>query len=58
MRSVIRECGAVSGIMFGFPASEATAFSNAFFSFFLGEFFNADGVDIHSIWINFWLALV
>ena len=39
--------------MSGFPAPKASAFLDAFFSFFFGEFFNADGVDIHGVWINF-----
>ena len=39
--------------MSGFPAPKALAFLDAFFPFFLGEFFNADRVDIHSVWIDF-----
>ena len=55
---IVREHGAVSGVTSGFSASKAMAFPDAFFPFFLGEFFNVDGVDIHSIWINFWLGVV
>ena len=58
MRGVVGEHGAVSGIVLRFPASETETFSDAFFPFLLGEFFNVDGVDIHSIWVSFGLALV
>ena len=40
-----------------FSASKASSFLDALFPFFLGEFFNADRVDVHGVWINFW-ALV
>ena len=36
-----------------FPASEASSFPDAFLPFFFGKFFNADGVDVHGIWIDF-----
>ena len=36
-----------------FSASEAVAFFDASLSFFLGEFFNPDGVNVHGIWVNF-----
>ena len=39
--------------MSGFPASKASSFLDAFFPLFFGEFFNADGVDVHGIWIDF-----
>ena len=35
-----------------FPALKAAAFLDAFLPFFLGEFFNPDGVDIHGIVMN------
>ena len=35
-----------------FPASKAVAFLDALLSFFLGESFNSDGVDIHGIWVR------
>ena len=44
--------------MSGFSASKASSFSDAFLSFFFGEFFNADGVDVHGIWIDFWTLVV
>ena len=44
--------------MSGFSASKASSFLDAFLSFFLGEFFNSDGVDIHSVWIDFWGLVV
>ena len=44
--------------MSGFPASEASSFLDAFFPFFFGEFFNADGVDVHGVWIDFWALVV
>ena len=44
--------------MSGFPASEASSLFDAFFPFFFGEFFNADRVDIHGVWINFWALVV
>ena len=40
-----------------FPAPKALAFPDAFFPFFFGEFFNADGVDVH-IWVNFGVLVV
>ena len=40
------------------PASKASSFLDAFFPFFFGKFFNADRVDIHSIWIDFWALVV
>ena len=40
-----------------FPASEATAFLEAFFSFFLGEFFNSYCIN-HSVWVWFRCRLV
>ena len=40
--------------MSGFSASEASSFPDAFFPFFFGEFFYADGVNIHGIWVDFW----
>ena len=39
--------------MSGFSALKAAALPDALFPFFFGEFFNADGVDIHGIWIDF-----
>ena len=44
--------------MSGFPASKASSFLDAFFPFFSGEFFNANGVDIHGVWIDFWALMV
>ena len=44
--------------MSGFPASKASSFLDAFFPFFFGEFFNVDGVDVHGIWIDFWVLVV
>ena len=41
-----------------FSASEASSFLDAFFPFFFGEFFYADGVDIHGVWIDFWALVV
>ena len=41
-----------------FPASEASSFLDALLSFFFGEFFNADGVDVHGVWIDFWALVV
>ena len=41
-----------------FSASKASSFLDAFSPFFFGEFFNADGVDVHGIWINFWALVV
>ena len=38
--------------MSGFSALKAAALPDALFPFFFGEFFNADGVDVHGIWIN------
>ena len=39
--------------MSGFPPSKAAAFPDAFLPFFLGKFFNADGVDVHSVGVDF-----
>ena len=55
---VARECGAVSGVVSGFSALNPSAFLDAPFSFFLGEVFDVDGVDIHGIWIDFWVLVV
>ena len=44
--------------MSGFSALKVSAFSNTFFPFFLGEFFNVNGVDIHGIWIDFGALVV
>ena len=52
------ECGAVSQVMSGFSASEALTFLDAFLPFFLGEFFDLDGVDVHGIWVNFGALVV
>ena len=41
-----------------FPALKASSFLDAFFPFFFGEFFNADGVNVHGVWINFWALVV
>ena len=41
-----------------FSASKALAFLDALFPFFLGEFFNVDRVDVHSIWVNFGVLVV
>ena len=41
-----------------FSASKASSFLDALFSFFFGEFLNADGVDIHRVWIDFWTLVV
>ena len=41
-----------------FSASKALSFLDAFFPFFFGEFFNADGVDVHGVWIDFWALVV
>ena len=41
-----------------FSASEASAFLDALFSFFFGEFFYADGVDVHGVWIDLWALVV
>ena len=41
-----------------FSASQASSFFDALFPFFLGEFFNADGVDVHGVWIDFWALVV
>ena len=42
----------------GFSASKAPSFFDAFLSFFFGEFFNVDGVDVHGVWIDFWTLVV
>ena len=44
--------------MSGFSALEASSLLDASLSFFFGEFFNADGVDIHGVWIDFWTLVV
>ena len=44
--------------MSGLSALEALSFPDAFFPFFFGEFFNANGVDVHGIWIDFWALMV
>ena len=44
--------------MSGFSALKASSFLDAFLSFFFGEFFNADGVDVHGIWIDFCALVV
>ena len=44
--------------MSGFSALEASSFLDAFLPFFFGEFFNADGVDVHGVWIDFWVLVV
>ena len=44
--------------MSGFPAPKALAFLDAFFPFFFGKFFNADGVNVHGIWIDFGVLVV
>ena len=36
-----------------FSAFKAPSFLDASFPFFLGEFFNTNGVNIHGIWIDF-----
>ena len=41
-----------------FSASKASSFLDTFFPFFFGKFFDADGVDIHGIWIDFWALVV
>ena len=42
----------------GFPASKASSFPDAFFPFFFGQFFYADGVDVHGVWVDFWGLVV
>ena len=44
--------------MYGFSASEASSFLDAFFPFFFGKFVYANGVNIHGIWIDFWALVV
>ena len=44
--------------MSGFPALKASSFFDALFPFFFGEFFNADGVDVHGVWIDLWVLVV
>ena len=51
------EHGTIPHVMSMFSALEAASFLDAFFSFFFGKFFNVNGVDIHSVWVNF-LTLV
>ena len=41
-----------------FSASKASSFLDAFLSFFFGEFFNVNGVDVHGVWIDFWTLVV
>ena len=55
---VVLEGGAVPRVVSEFSASKASSFLDAFLSFFFGEFFNADGVDIHGIWVGFWALVV
>ena len=55
---VTLEGGAVPRVMSGFPASKASSFLDAFLPFFFGKFFNADGVDIHGVLIDFWTLVV
>ena len=55
---VALEGGAVSRVVSGFSASKASSFPDAFFPFFFSKFFYVDGVDIHSVWINFWALVV
>ena len=55
---VVLEGGAVSRVVSEFSASEASSFLDAFLSLFFGKFFNADGVDIHGVWIDFWALVV
>ena len=43
VRGVVKKCGTVSRVVSGFTASKASAFPDAFFPFFLGEFFNPNG---------------
>ena len=44
--------------MSGLSASKASSFLDAFFPFFFGKFFDADGVDVHGVWIDFWALVV
>ena len=55
---VVLEGGAVPRVVSEFSASEASSFLDAFLSFLFGEFFDADGVDIHGIWVDFWVLVV
>ena len=55
---VVLEGGAVPQVVSRFPASKASSFPHTFFSFFFGEFFNADRVDVHGVWISFWCLVV
>ena len=41
-----------------FSASKALPFLDAFFLFFLGKFFNVDGINIHGVWVDFWGLVV
>ena len=50
---VALEGGAIPQVVSEFPASEASSFFDAFFPFFFGELFYADGVDVHGVWIDF-----
>ena len=55
---VALESGTVSRVVSGFSALEASSFLDAFFSLFFGKFFNANGVDVHGVWIDFWALVV
>ena len=55
---VALEGGAVPWVVSRFPASKTSSFPHTFFSFFFGEFFNADRVDVHGVWIGFWCLMV
>ena len=44
--------------MSGFSALKASAFLDAFFPFFFGKFFNADGVNVHGVQVDFWALVV
>ena len=39
-------------------ASKASSFLDALFPFFFGKFFDADGVNVHGVWIDFWALVV
>ena len=59
MRGVVtRGRSTVPQVVSGFSALEASSFSDASFPFFLGEFFNADRVNVHGVWINFGALVV
>ena len=40
-----------------FPTSEALAFLEAFCPFFLSKLFDFDCINVHSIWVFWWLCL-